>query len=64
MLIHSVVYAQLCMVFSRSKGIIALWINSHYLLVSAPWKIKFRNSLAIMLFGKKRGKFGKIQKQN
>lgn len=47
------------MVFYRSKGMIALWINSCYVLVSASWKIKFTSFLTIMGFGT-----GKIQKQN
>lgn len=50
MLIHSLTYTHLRTVFYRSKGIIALWINSGYILVSASWKIKFTNSLVITFF--------------
>lgn len=59
MLVHSLTYTYLCMVFYRSKGINSLWINSHYILVSASRKIKFTDSLVIIFFGT-----GKIQKQN
>lgn len=59
MFICSLAYTHLRMVFYRSKGMIALWINSCYVLVSASWKIKFTSFLTIMGFGT-----GKIQKQN
>lgn len=59
MLILSLTYIHLHMVFYRSKGIIALWINSWYILVSASRKTIFTNTLVIMGFGT-----WKIQKQN
>lgn len=41
---HAFSYIYTHMVFYRSKGIVALSINSCYVLVSVSWKIKFMNS--------------------
>lgn len=42
--VHTFSYMYIRMVFYRSKGIIALWVNSRYVLVSVSWKLKFMNS--------------------